>query len=92
MPDQYQKIVGGSFRKAHLVTDRFHVQKMVYDAVQEMRIFHRWEAIDQENKEIELSKELKKSFNLKTIQVLGKGLPNEKSKRSSLHQISSMVQ
>ena len=62
MAASMEKIVRGSFRKAQLVTDRFHVQKLVYDAVQEMRISHRWNAIEQENKEIELSKELKKSF------------------------------
>ncbi|GGZ28890.1 hypothetical protein GCM10007049_22440 [Echinicola pacifica] len=62
MAASMEKIVRGSFRKAQLVTDRFHVQKLVYDAVQEMRISHRWDAIDQENKEMELSKELNKSF------------------------------
>tara|TARA_R110001592_G_scaffold8105_2_gene44923 strand:+ start:567586 stop:568083 length:498 start_codon:yes stop_codon:yes gene_type:complete len=62
MAASMEKIVRGSFRKAQLVTDRFHVQKLVYDAVQEIRISHRWEAIEQENKEMELSKELKKPF------------------------------
>ena len=52
-----EKIARYSFPKASLVTDRFHVQKLAYDAVQEMRIKYRWEAIDLENKEIELAKE-----------------------------------
>lgn len=60
MAASMEKIVRRSFPKAQLVTDRFHVQKLAYDAVQEMRIKYRWEAIDQENKEIELSKELGK--------------------------------
>lgn len=47
------------FPKASLVTDRFHVQHLAIDALQEIRIAHRWEAIDQENEEIELAKELK---------------------------------
>lgn len=55
-------IVRGSFSQAKLVTDRFHVQKLAYDAVQEMRIKYRWEAIDQENKEIELGKEVKQKY------------------------------
>lgn len=55
-----EKIAKYSFPKAILVTDRFHVQKLAYDAVQEMRIKYRWEAIEQENKEIELAKELRK--------------------------------
>ena len=55
MAASMEKIVRRSFPKADLVTDRFHVQKLASDAVQEMRIAHRWEAIEQENKEIELS-------------------------------------
>lgn len=61
MAASMEKIVRRSFPKAELVTDRFHVQKLAYDAVQEMRIKYRWEAIDQENKEIELAKELGKT-------------------------------
>lgn len=57
MAASMEKIVRRSFPKAELVTDRFHVQKLAYDAVQEMRIAYRWEAIDQENKEMELSRE-----------------------------------
>jgi len=62
MAASMEKIVRRSFPKAELVTDRFHVQKLVYDAVQEMRIKYRWEAIDQENKEMELAKELGKKY------------------------------
>lgn len=57
-----QQIVKKTFTKATLVTDRFHVQKLAYDAVQQMRIEYRWDAIEQENKEMELSKELGKTF------------------------------
>jgi len=57
-----EQIVKKTFTKATLVTDRFHVQKLAYDAVQQMRIEYRWEAIEQENKEIELSRELGKPF------------------------------
>ena len=35
-----------SFPNAELVTDRFHVQKLALEAVQQLRIKHRWEAID----------------------------------------------
>ena len=62
MAASMEQIVTKTFTKATLVTDRFHVQKLAYDAVQQMRIEYRWEAIEQENKEIELSKELGKSF------------------------------
>jgi len=56
------KIARKSFPKATIVTDRFHVQQLAYDAVQEIRIAHRWEAIEQENKEIELARSLKKKY------------------------------
>ena len=39
-------IVKKSFPKATLVIDRFHVQKLALDALQQIRIKHRWEAID----------------------------------------------
>lgn len=62
MAANMEQIVRKVFTKATLVTDRFHVQKLAYDAVQEMRIAYRWEAIEQENKEIELSKALGKTY------------------------------
>lgn len=46
-------IVKHSFPKAVLVSDRFHVQRLASEAVQEMRIKYRWEALDRENEAIE---------------------------------------
>jgi len=37
------------FSKATQVIDRFHVQKLAIEALQEVRIKHRWEAKDREN-------------------------------------------
>ena len=62
MAASMEQIVRKTFTKATLVTDRFHVQKLAYDAVQQMRIEYRWEAIEQENKEMEFSKELDNAF------------------------------
>ncbi|WP_240534818.1 ISAon1 family transposase [Pedobacter aquae] len=56
------KIVRRSFPKAKLVSDRFHVQQLASEAVQEIRIKHRWDAIEQENKEMDLAKEIKKPW------------------------------
>lgn len=50
------------FPNATRVTDRFHVQKLAIEAVQELRIKHRWEAIDKENDEIEKAKRHKKAY------------------------------
>ena len=49
-------IVREAFPNSTKVTDRFHVQKLVNDALQQMRIKERWEAIDHENQEIQISK------------------------------------
>ncbi|MGV3705388.1 MAG: ISAon1 family transposase [Arcticibacter sp.] len=57
-----ERIVTRSFPRAKLVSDRFHVQQYATDAVQQLRIAHRWQAIDQENLEIELAKELHKEY------------------------------
>ena len=38
-----------AFPKATKVIDRFHVQKLALDAVQELRIKFRWDAMDREN-------------------------------------------
>lgn len=46
-------IVKKTFPSATLVIDRFHVQKLALDALQEIRIKHRWEALDSENDAIE---------------------------------------
>jgi transposase len=44
------------FPKATQVTDRFHVQKLANDAVQNIRIKYRWEALDIENSLYEKAK------------------------------------
>lgn len=46
-------IVEKCFPNAIRVIDRFHVQKLAYDALQEMRIAHRWDAINEETNDIE---------------------------------------
>jgi transposase len=55
-------IAKACFPKAQLVTDRFHVQKLAIEALQEIRIKHRWEAIDAENEAIEKAKLQKKAY------------------------------
>ena len=50
------------FPNATRVTDRFHVQKLALEALQEIRIKYRWQAIDQENEAIENARKTKKKF------------------------------
>jgi transposase len=44
------------FTKAIQVIDRLHVQKLAMEALQEIRIKYRWQAIDQENEAILLAR------------------------------------
>lgn len=46
-------VVRKCFPNAEQVIDRFHVQKLAFDALQEIRIDHRWEAINEETNEME---------------------------------------
>ena len=56
LSDSMRKIVRTVFPKANRVIDRFHIQKLACDAVQEIRIKHRWDAIQQSNDELEEAK------------------------------------
>jgi len=50
------------FSNAVRVTDRFHVQKLALEALQEIRIKYRWQAIDMENEAIEKAKTTKTKY------------------------------
>ena len=56
MAESMRKIVRRCFPCALRVIDRFHVQKLAYDAIQEMRIEYRWEAINEETEAKEQAK------------------------------------
>ncbi len=47
IPHSMKIIVKKCFPKATQVTDRFYVQKLALEALQDIRVKHRWEAIDQ---------------------------------------------
>ena len=50
------------FPKALIISDRFHVQKLYYDALDDVRIAYRWTARDKENEEIKRAKERGKVY------------------------------
>jgi transposase len=56
------KIVRSCFPGASRVIDRFHVQKLACDAVQEIHIKHRWEAIQEETDSKEEAKGKKEKY------------------------------
>ncbi len=49
MANSMKLIAKKCFPKAIQVTDRFHEQKLALEALQEIRIKYRWEAMDREN-------------------------------------------
>ena len=68
MADSMHQIVRSCFPCASRVIDRFHVQKLAYDALQEMRIAHRWEAINEETDAMEEAKLSNKKYIPQTLQ------------------------
>jgi transposase len=58
------------FPLADLVIDRFHVQQLAFEAVQELRIKYRWQALEQENELIASAKKNKEPF---AAEVLSNG-------------------
>lgn len=56
LSESMKRIVRTCFPKAMRVIDRYHIQKLACDAVQEMRIKHRWDAIQEANDAMESAK------------------------------------
>lgn len=56
LSDSMRKIVRACFLNALRVIDRFHIQKLACDAVQDIRIKHRWDALQEANDEMENAK------------------------------------
>lgn len=63
-----QLIVKRSFPCAIQVSDRFHVQKLLGEALEEIRIKHRWKAIEAENEKIKLDRSRKQQYIPKTYE------------------------
>ena len=51
-----------AFPNATIVSDRFHVQKLMNEAISDLRVDYRWQAIDQENEEVAFAKEIGRKF------------------------------
>ncbi|WP_446662917.1 ISAon1 family transposase, partial [Flavobacterium psychrophilum] len=57
MANNMQLVSRKCFPESSLVTDRFHVVKLVMEALQHLRIKYRWEEIEKENQAIKIAKE-----------------------------------
>lgn len=62
LSDSMRKIIRHCFVNASRVIDRFHVQRLALDALQQMRIEHRWDAINEETDAKENAKLDKKDY------------------------------
>lgn len=62
MANSMKTISSKCFPQAIQVTDRFHVQKLAIEALQDLRIKYRWEALDHENEQIKLARAADKEF------------------------------
>lgn len=71
MAHSMKMIVKKCFPKATQVTDRFHVQKLALEALQDIRVKHRWEAINQKNEQIKQAKEYKKNLLIQKLLAMG---------------------
>lgn len=56
LSDSMRRTVRHCFPNARRVIDRFHIQKLACEAVQEMRVKYRWDAIQEANDEMEEAK------------------------------------
>ena len=52
MSPALNKVIKACFPKATIVIDRFHVQQLANDALQDLRIKHRWSVLDTEAEKI----------------------------------------
>ena len=55
-------VIKRCFPHAHRVVDRFHVQQLAFDAVQEVRIALRWQVLESENEAIDRAKKESRSY------------------------------
>ena len=51
------------FPQCHLITDRFHVVKLVNEALQHLRVKYRWQEIEKENQAIKVARENNTKYN-----------------------------
>ena len=67
MADSMNLITNQYFPKNEIVTDRFHVQKLASEAVQEERIWLRWKVIELDNTAIQKARKNEKTYNAELL-------------------------
>ncbi len=84
MSNSMYKIVRRCFHNAEQIVDRFHVQKLMNDAVQELRIRHRWEVMAHDNK-------LREEYKKKGLKYEPEVLPNGDTMRQLMVRCSRVL-
>lgn len=77
MANNMQSAARMCFPESDLITDRFHVVKLVTEALQHLRIKYRWEEIEKENQAIKQAKE-------QGVKYIPTSLPNGDSPKQLL--------
>ncbi len=76
------------FPGASLVNDRFHVQQLISEAVDQLRIRHRWEVLDAENKAIREHRQKRKEVKSKEErELIGQWEPERMGNGETMPQI-----
>lgn len=75
MAKNMESAVKQSFTNATLVTDRFHVVKLTMEALQHLRVKHRWNELKKENKAI--AKARRKGVKYKSIELENGDTPKQ---------------
>ena len=77
-----------AFPAASLINDRFHVQQLISEAIDQLRIRHRWEVLEAENKAIREHRAKRKDAKTKEErELIGKWEPERMSNGETLPQI-----
>ena len=77
-----------AFPGASLINDRFHVQQLVSEAVDQLRISHRWEVLEEENKAIREHRARRKAAKTKEErELVGQWEPERMENGETLPQI-----
>lgn len=77
-----------TFPRASLINDRFHVQQLVSEAVDQLRIRHRWEVLEAENKAIREHRALRKAARTKEErELVGQWEPERMDNGETMPQI-----
>lgn len=77
-----------SFPMASLINDRFHVQQLITEAIDQLRIRHRWDVLDAENKSIKEHRQRRRNAQSREERErIGKWEPKRMSNGETMPQI-----